>query len=145
MLTIAFVWIHVLSVVLWFGGSALMAFVVGPALAAAGGAAQPALSMIATKSHRYYGATAGVAILSGLFLAWTEGRFSSPLVLTAIALAIFLAFWGSLVTGKRADALARAGDRERPAAVSSMIQAGTIEITAFFVAFTLMIAVRFGY
>ncbi|MBV8074678.1 MAG: hypothetical protein JO140_04540, partial [Candidatus Eremiobacteraeota bacterium] len=48
-------------------------------------------------------------------------------------------------TGKRADALARAGDTERPAAVTRVIQAGTIEMTAFFVAYTLMILVRFGY
>ena len=145
MLTIALVWLHVLAVVFWFGGSALMAFVVGPSLAAAGGSAQTALTMIATKSHGYYAGTGGLAILTGLVLAWLEGRFSSPLIWAVLVLGVFLAFWGARVTGKRADALARAGDTERPAAVTRVIQAGTIEMTAFFVAYTLMILVRFGY
>jgi len=145
MLLVALVWVHVLAVIAWFGGSALMAFVVGPALGAAGGEGRRATEMIATRSHRYYGIAGGLTILSGLLLAWAEGRFTSPLIWIVIVLAVFLAYWGARVTGKRADALARAGDAQRSAAVRQVIAAGTVELGLLAIAFTLMILVRFGY
>ena len=122
-----------------------MAFIVGPALRSVGAENAPLTRAIAEKSHRYYAAAGGLAILSGLTLTWLEGRFSSPLILAVIVLAVFLAFWGARVSGQRLDVLAQATADARPAAAASFMQASTVEIAGLIVAFTLMILVRFGY
>jgi hypothetical protein len=142
---IGLVWLHILTVILLFGGTALMFLLIGPAIQAVGPPSQPLLSQIAVRSHRYYGIVGGLVILSGLALSWIEGRFSSPLIWTVIVLAFFLAFWGSRVTGARADALASASADSWPAAQARLIQAGTIEFGVYVITFTLMVLVRFGY
>ena len=144
-LLVVLVWIHLLSVILWFGGSALMAFVIGPVLGATGSETRALTGNIAARSHRYYAAAGGVAILSGLILAWLTGRFSSPLMWVVIVIAVFLAYWGAQITGRAADAIAAANDAERPAAIARMVRSGTIEIAGFVIAFTLMVLVRFGF
>lgn len=143
---VVLVWFHVLSVIMWFGGSAMMAFVIGPSIESAGSAAQPLVTVVAANAHRYFAIAGGVAILSGLALAGLEGRFGSPLIGTVIVLAVFLAVWGARVTGRAADAIGAAPtESTRAAAIARMKRVGTIEILGLTIAFTLMILVRFGY
>ena len=144
--TMALLWIHVIAVVAWFGASALMAFVIGPALASlAGDARREAARAIAAPSHRYYGIVGGVTILTGLVLAWVAGRFGDPLLWVSIVIAVFLAAYGGAVVGKRADALAAAPDEQQPAALARLRQAGTVELAGLAIVYTLMILLRFGY
>ena len=146
MLLISLVWLHVLGAVLWFGGSATMAAVVGPALGRSSTATQTNMAAsLAVYSHRYFAISGGLTIFSGFILAWFTNRFGSPLLGIVILLAIFLAIWGARVTGPRGDAIATASDAERPAAIQRIVQSSIVEVVVFVVAFTLMILVRFGY
>lgn len=72
--------LHIVAAVLWFGGAAFMAFVLGPSLAKAGPAAGPFMSVVLRRGGiaPYFMATGAITLLAGGYAYSKMGFASDP-------------------------------------------------------------------
>jgi len=158
-------WVHVIAGILWFGGFAIMTFMVMPSMRILPPEQQRRYGrLLAPQLTRYYGIVAGIVMLFGLLRGTLLGPikgldvlFATPYGLTwlaALILTIGLAVIGSRLIGPTAermygdDSLWDFGPGQPPPAglvahVQLLRTASVIQLVGFVVVFTLMILLRF--
>jgi len=154
-------WLHVFLGIFWFGGTLYLNFVVIPSVLGLPAEQQPAISKrLSELGRRVMIPVAALVILMGLLRGIVFGPVQSFSFLFGTAYGItfligFLAavatfFWGLLVISREAKKLETlpANAKEQTAYDATLNRVkifALLELLGFFVIFTCMILMRFGY
>ena len=147
-------WLHVLLAVLWFGGTMFLALVVGPTLATASAQAQAEIgAQIAHRAKLLFAPVGGLTILLGIINATVFGPIQSwdalfgssygVTVAVSVVLGIVLAIFGATI-GNKAATIAAAPAEQREPIVRQVMSMSKVQMLIFFVAFTLMVLLRYS-
>lgn len=133
---------HILSAAAWIGGG-LFSWFATIQLTRAGGEAGHAVRRISEKADRYFGAAAGLTLLTGLSLVlftdpwgWTDA-----FVLVGIGVFLFSAAWQPLVASKVDERLLTAIDEggDTSAALSAFNRVAVVDIGILLIALWAMV------
>ncbi|MDQ6919136.1 MAG: hypothetical protein M3Z98_07230 [Candidatus Dormibacteraeota bacterium] len=151
-LLVAVQWLHVLFAITWFGASLTFSFMIIPAAARLPEAEQAswwtAYIGVATQ---VFAIAAGGTIVFGIARGIAGGVLSqlgTPYGITwivALVLGIALGVWGARLTGPTTERIGRSSATDLARNVAAATRIGLIELAGFFLLFTMMIAMRFGY
>jgi uncharacterized membrane protein len=152
-LLIVLQWLHVLGGIIWFGASMLTDFVLFPMLRSLSPSTRSEwLRAFTARYGGAIGAIGGLTVLLGIGRGIAGGVFSvigQPYGLTwiaAIVVSVGVGTVGGGLIGRTAQEMAKAADEATMNPLYARIQRYTpLEVGGFFVIFTLMIAMRFGY
>ncbi len=151
--------LHILAAALWLGAAALLTLYIIPAIRGTGVAGGTLMAeMVRRGFHKFMAVTAGLTILSGLWLYWlwaesvgaggTRGVGGIMLVLGALA-GIAAAVIGGAILGRGSEQLAAlaaepAGDARVAALHARMATASKIALALLVVGLLLMALSRFA-
>lgn len=147
-------WLHVALATLWFGGTMFMALVVAPALERAGPQAQCEVgAQIAHQTKRLFAPVGGLTILFGIINATIFGPVKSwdalyrstygGEVAISVILGIVLSVYGAAIGNKTAT-IAATPAAERAPIINQVMNMSKLQLFTFFVAFTLMVLLRYS-
>jgi uncharacterized membrane protein len=147
-------WLHVLLAVIWFGGTIFLALIVGPTLATASAQTQAEVgAQIAHRAKQLFAPVGGLTILLGIINATVFGPIQSwdalwgstygVTVAVSVVLGIALAVFGSMI-GNKAATIAAAPAEQREPIVRQVMGMSKLQLLIFFVAFTLMVLLRYS-
>jgi copper resistance protein D len=147
-------WLHVLLAVLWFGGTMFMALVVAPTLTTASAQAQEEIgAQIAQRMKKLFAPVGGLTILFGILNATFFGPIQSwdalwgssygVTVVVAVVLGIVLVVFGAGI-GNKAATIANAPPEQRGSIIRQVMGMSKLQLLMFFVAFTLMVLLRYS-
>ena len=147
-------WLHVLLAVIWFGGTTFLALIVGPTLATASAQVQAEIgAQIAHRAKQLFAPVGGLTILFGIINATVFGPIQSwdalwsstygLTVAVSVVLGVVLAIFGATI-GNKAASIAAAPAEQREPIIRQVMGMSKLQLFIFFVAFTLMVLLRYS-
>ncbi len=147
-------WLHIVLAIFWFGSVMFADFVLGPGLvrmSAAGqrdfgvnvGARIPRMMEVAAIGVIVLGIVRGT-VLGDIHSVEDLGTNYGIAWLVSLVVAVFLFFWGMLVTSPSIEKLGSVSEAEAPALMRQTLRNAWIELAGFFLIFTAMITMHYA-